>query len=181
MFDIQKYGKHIIFQAGVVIKTCLSALQCKLGLCCFTLFKVLYFRRLILIFLLYIIRTFSNQAFNISSICFRYVRNRHKSKHKIIITSYKEFFGTCIKSKKNNIYTLCINYQKFYKLAVFPHMALQHVKEAFADIYSSSINIEVIETAFFYERYFKHLKHLKHLSNIQPNISKSKKSISSNI
>ena len=38
-------------------------------------------------------------------------------------------------------------------------MALQHVKEAFADIYSSSINIEVIETAFFYERYFKHLKH----------------------
>ena len=36
--------------------------------------------------------------------------------------------------------------------------------------------------SFFYERYFKHLKHKKkHLRNIQPNISISKKNISSNI
>ena len=44
----------------------------------------------------------------------------------------------------------------------------------------SSIDIEVIETVFififFYERYFKHLKHKqKHLSNIQLDLSKSKK------
>ena len=43
----------------------------------------------------------------------------------------------------------------------------------------SSIVIEVIRTAFifFYERYFKCEKHKqKHLSDIQPNISKQKKS-----
>ena len=42
----------------------------------------------------------------------------------------------------------------------------------------SSIVIEVIRTVlfFFYERYFKYKKHKqKHLSNIQPNISTSKK------
>ena len=45
---------------------------------------------------------------------------------------------------------------------------------------ASSIDVEVIRTVFylifFYERYSKHLKHKqKHLSNIQPNISISKK------
>ena len=44
----------------------------------------------------------------------------------------------------------------------------------------SSVDIEVIKKVFififFYKRYFKHLKHKqKHLSNIQPNISISKK------
>ena len=45
----------------------------------------------------------------------------------------------------------------------------------------SSVDIEVIRTVFFfvfffYERYSKHLKHKqKHLSNIQANISTSKK------
>ena len=44
----------------------------------------------------------------------------------------------------------------------------------------SSIDIEGIRTVFvlyfFYERYFKYKKHKqKHLSNIQPNISISKK------
>ena len=40
----------------------------------------------------------------------------------------------------------------------------------------SNIDIEGIRTVFFYERYFKGKKHKqKHLSNIQPNISISKK------
>ena len=39
----------------------------------------------------------------------------------------------------------------------------------------SSIDIEVIRTVFFYERYFKCKKHKqKHLSNIQPDISKQR-------
>ena len=50
----------------------------------------------------------------------------------------------------------------------------------------SSVDIEVIRAGFFlfffYKRYFKHLKHKqKHLTNIQPNISISKKSLSTNI
>ena len=50
----------------------------------------------------------------------------------------------------------------------------------------SSIDIEGIRTVFvlyfFYERYFKCKKHKqKHLSNIQPNISISKKNIQPNI
>ena len=47
----------------------------------------------------------------------------------------------------------------------------------------SSIDIEGISTLFvlyfFYERYFKYKKHKqKHLSNINPNISISKKTLS---
>ena len=51
------------------------------------------------------------------------------------------------------------------------------------DHMSSSIVMMVIETVlFFYERYFKCKKHKqKHLSNIQPNISTSKKKHLSNI
>ena len=50
----------------------------------------------------------------------------------------------------------------------------------------SSIDIEVIGTVFiylfFYERYFKHLKHKqKHQSNIQLDISKSKKNANKSI
>ena len=32
------------------------------------------------------------------------------NKQKTIITTYKEFLGTCIKSKKNKIYSVYINY-----------------------------------------------------------------------
>ena len=34
---------------------------------------------------------------------------------------------------------VCIYIQKFFKVAVLPHMALQHVREAFPDMYSSPI------------------------------------------
>ena len=66
-----------------------------------------------------------------------------------------------------------------YQINLFIYKLSRFVKLAcLTDITweESSIVIEVIRTGFFYEIYFKCKKHKqKHLSNIQPDISKKKK------
>ena len=58
-------------------------------------------------------------------------------KKNLIITTYKEFLGTCIKLKKNSIYAACINKSTVSKLAPAAHLHLQHVKKSLPDMYSS--------------------------------------------
>ena len=70
--EANKSRKCIIFNPGAVIKLWLSALQCKVGLLCFTIFYVLYLRRIALIFLIYFIWISENHIFIVSRICFIY-------------------------------------------------------------------------------------------------------------
>ena len=76
-------------------KIWLSRLQCKVVL--------VYFRWLV--FLIYFIWIVKNQLFNISSICFRYPQKSDQQVDKKI-TIYKEFLGTCIKSRKQHLYSM---------------------------------------------------------------------------
>ena len=93
------------------------------------------FRKLVLIFLIYFIKSGIE--------CFKYLKtnkqtNKQKNnlQKKTVIAIYKEFLGTYIKSQKKHVYII---YQlvKFFKLAVFWHLTLQHLKEAFPDMCSS--------------------------------------------
>ena len=69
------------------------------------------------------------------------------NKPKPTVTTYKESLDTCVKSKKNSIYTVCTNIYicmyvhiyKFFKLAVSLHLGPQQIKETFPDMYSSPI------------------------------------------
>lgn len=74
------------------------------------------------------------QAFALDTMWFR-----QTSKQQIIITTYKDFPGTYVESKKHYICSI-INKQRFYKLTVLPHLALLHVKETIPGMYSSFPN-----------------------------------------
>ena len=59
------------------------------------------------IFLIFFIWIFENQVFNVSNICFRVYENlTNKQTENNNITMYKQFFDTCIKSKKQHIYSM---------------------------------------------------------------------------
>lgn len=108
-----------MFQAEAVIKKILlPSLQDS---------KVMYFRILILIFLIYFFWIFEKWVLNFSSIRFRY-HERQTNKQTKITTTYNGFLGTCIESKKG-ICLVYISKGKLSKLAVSPHPAPQHVKE----------------------------------------------------
>ena len=115
-----------MFQAEAVIK--------KISLPSLQDSNVMYFRILILIFLVCFSWIFENWVLNFSSICFRY-HERQTNKQTKIITTYNEFLGTWLESKKG-ICLVYISKGKLSKLAVSPHPAPQHVKETFPDMHS---------------------------------------------
>ena len=59
------------------------------------------------------------QAFSLDT-----MRIWQTKKQKTVITTYKEFLGTCITSKEKSTYTVCINWSKFFKLPASTNLAL---------------------------------------------------------
>ena len=125
----KKLAKCIIFQVGAFIKN-KAALQCKVGILCFTSFQELYFRKLILIFWISFIWIFENQGFNGSRICCRY----HEQQSQLT----KSFLGLLLNLKRT-VYIQYASTSKFFKLTISANLALQHVTEAFPDMRTSRI------------------------------------------
>ena len=94
-----KSKKCIIFQAEAVIKI-YDYQHCSTGYCIVfweanTCLSEIFFD------------IFENKVLTVSGLALDTMRNKNKQTNKII-TTYKEFLGTCIKSQKKNIYTACI-------------------------------------------------------------------------
>ena len=91
-----KSEKYIIFQAGAVIAVIKNMVISTAVKSRSTVLEANIYLSDIFFWI------FENQEFNIRNIWFRYHENQ-TNKQKTIITTYKEFLGTCLKSKKQHI------------------------------------------------------------------------------
>ena len=64
-------------------------------------------------------------------------------------TTYRESLGTCIECKKQDMNSMS-QLVKIFKLAVSPHLDLQHVEEVFPDIYSLNV-LEINSKSSYYK------------------------------
>ena len=112
-----KSEKYTMFRAGAVIKK--------------------YGNQISIIYLIWSYLDIWNQIFNVSSIGFRYYKSQTNSQ-KAIIATYKEFLLRLVLNLKS-VCTVYMNSQKFFGLTISLHLALQHVKESFPDMYRTPI------------------------------------------